>query len=67
VKLVPWRDLIEHGATLSFAIDEERPYFAVEVTGADMALADERAIDARTWLRCFRRARRRSSRAPPAD
>ena len=49
-KLAPWRDLIEHGATLVFlGIDEERPYFAVDATGADTTLVDEgEAIDART-------------------
>jgi NAD+ diphosphatase len=49
-KLAPWRDLIEHGATLVFlGLDRERPYFAVDASGADMAFAEGgEAIDART-------------------
>src|SRR5690349_15672408 len=49
-KLAPWRDLIERGATLVFlGLDGERPYFAVDATGADIGFADEgEAIDART-------------------
>jgi NAD+ diphosphatase len=49
-KLAPWRDLIEHGATLVFlGLDGERPYFAVDASGADMASAEGgEAIDART-------------------
>jgi NAD+ diphosphatase len=49
-KLAPWRDLIEHGATLVFlGLDRERPCFAVDASGSDMALAEGgEAIDART-------------------
>jgi NAD+ diphosphatase len=46
----PWRDGIEHGATLIFlGLDDERPYFAVDASGADIALAREsEPLDART-------------------
>jgi NAD+ diphosphatase len=46
----PWRDRIEHGATLVFlGLDNERPYFAVDASGADSALAGEsEPLDART-------------------
>jgi NAD+ diphosphatase len=49
-KLAPWRQLIEHGATLVFlGIDDERPYFAIDASGAEIPHADEgEAIDART-------------------
>src|SRR5579863_10259714 len=45
-----WRDLIERGATLVFlGLDEGRPYFAVDASGADDALVrDREPIDART-------------------
>ncbi len=48
--VAPWRDLIEHGATLIFlGLGERRPYFAVDASGADIAPAEEREpIDART-------------------
>ncbi len=48
--VAPWRDLIEHGATLIFlGLDDERPYFAVDASGADIACAEAGdAIDART-------------------
>src|SRR6266478_2587860 len=47
--LAPWRDLIERGATLIFlGFDDERPYFAVDASGADLALAGDREpFDAR--------------------
>ena len=46
----PWRDLIERGATLVFlGLDDERPYFAVDASGADIAPAPEsEPLDART-------------------
>src|SRR5438034_3770181 len=46
----PWRDRIEHGATLVFlGLDDERPYFAVDASGADIAAAAEsEPLDART-------------------
>ena len=52
-KLAPWRDQINDGATLVFlGRDDERPYFAIDASGADEipgAHADEgEAIDART-------------------
>jgi NAD+ diphosphatase len=52
-KLAPWRDQIDHGATLVFlGLDDERPYFAIDASGAGEipgARADEgEAIDART-------------------
>ena len=49
-KVAPWRDRIEHGATLIFlGLDDERPYFAVDASGADSALArDGEPLDART-------------------
>jgi len=52
-KLAPWRDQIDHGATLVFlGLNDERPYFAIDATGAAEipgAHADEgEAIDART-------------------
>src|SRR5216684_3981751 len=49
-KLAPWRDLIEHGATLIFlGLGEGRPYFAVDASGVGGARAEEgEAIDART-------------------
>src|ERR1700688_4225959 len=48
--IAPWRELIEHGATLIFlGLDDERPYFAVDASGADSALArDSEPLDART-------------------
>jgi len=48
--VAPWRDRIEHGATLVFlGLDGERPYFAVDASGADNALAREsEPLDART-------------------
>jgi NAD+ diphosphatase len=49
-KVAPWRDRIEHGATLIFlGLDDERPYFAVDASGADIALGQEgEPLDART-------------------
>ena len=52
-KLAPWRDQIDHGATLVFlGRDDERPYFAIDASGAAEipgAHADGgEAIDART-------------------
>src|SRR5216683_1068087 len=49
-KVAPWRDRIEHGATLIFlGLDDERPYFAVDASGADIPLAPEsEPLDART-------------------
>src|SRR5712671_6162430 len=49
-KVAPWRDRIEHGATLIFlGLDDERPYFAVDASGADIALAPEsEPLDPRT-------------------
>src|SRR6266853_1666355 len=49
-KVEPWRDRIEHGATLVFlGLDTERPYFAVDASGADIALAPEsEPLDPRT-------------------
>jgi len=46
----PWRDLIERGATLVFlGLDNQRPYFAVDASGADIAPArDSEPLDART-------------------
>jgi NAD+ diphosphatase len=46
----PWRDLIERGATLVFlGLDDERPYFAVDASGADIAPARaSEPLDART-------------------
>src|SRR5271168_1327956 len=46
----PWRDLIERGATLVFlGLDAERPYFAVDASGADNApSAEGEPLDART-------------------
>jgi len=48
--VLPWRDLVERGATLVFlGLGEGRPYFAVDASGADSALVrDREAIDART-------------------
>src|SRR6188474_1550348 len=48
--VAPWRDQIERGATLVFlGLDGERPYFAVDATGADPGFAEAgEAIDART-------------------
>ena len=48
--VAPWRDLIERGATLVFlGLDGERPYFAVDASGADSALSDAgEPFDART-------------------
>jgi NAD+ diphosphatase len=48
--VAPWRDLVERGATLVFlGLDGERPYFAVDASGADiMAAEDREPIDART-------------------
>lgn len=48
--VAPWRSLIEHGATLVFlGLDERRPYFAVDASGAAIALAEDREpVDART-------------------
>src|SRR5712691_5286744 len=43
-KVAPWRDRIEHGATLIFlGLDDERPYFAVDASGADI-LAEARSL-----------------------
>src|SRR6266852_4344842 len=49
-KVAPWRDRIEHGATLIFlGLDDERPYFAVDASGADIPLAlESEPLDART-------------------
>jgi NAD+ diphosphatase len=49
-QVAPWRDRIEHGATLIFlGLDDERPYFAVDASGADIALGPEsEPLDART-------------------
>ncbi len=49
-KVEPWRDRIKQGATLVFlGLDAERPYFAVDASGADIALAPEsEPLDART-------------------
>src|SRR5579862_188889 len=49
-KVAPWRDRIEHGATLIFlGLDGERPYFAVDASGADNAPArNSEPLDART-------------------
>src|SRR5436190_6332986 len=49
-KVAAWRDRIEHGATLVFlGLDDERPYFAVDASGADIAAAVEsELLDART-------------------
>jgi NAD+ diphosphatase len=49
-KVEPWRDGIEHGATLIFlGLDDERPYFAVDASGADIGLAGKsEPLDART-------------------
>src|SRR6266478_4161474 len=49
-KVEPWRDRIEQGATLVFlGLDDERPYFAVDASGAEIALAPEsEPLDART-------------------
>src|SRR5258708_662713 len=46
----PWRDLIERGATLIFlGLDGERPYFAVDASGAEIAPTPEgEMLDART-------------------
>src|SRR5579862_1188420 len=47
--VAPWRDGIEHGATLIFlGLDDERPYFAVDASGADSAARDGEPLDART-------------------
>jgi len=48
--VAPWRDPIERGATLVFlGLDGERPYFAVDATGAGLGFAEAgEAIDART-------------------
>src|ERR1051326_2961864 len=38
----PWRELIEHGATLVFlGLGDGRPYFAVDASGAASAKAQE--------------------------
>jgi NAD+ diphosphatase len=49
-KVAPWRDRIEDGATLIFlGLDDERPYFAVDASGADIAPGQEgEPLDART-------------------
>src|SRR5260221_6108563 len=40
-KVEPWRDLIEHGATLIFlGLDDERPYFAVDASGAETGFTE---------------------------
>lgn len=46
----PWREAIERGATLVFlGLDGERPYFAVDASGAGPAsAADSEPFDART-------------------
>ena len=46
----PWRELIERGATLVFlGLDDKRPYFAVDASGADIAPAENsEPLDART-------------------
>jgi NAD+ diphosphatase len=46
----PWRELIEHGATLVFlGLDAERPYFAVDASGIDIAPTENsEPFDART-------------------
>jgi NAD+ diphosphatase len=48
--VAPWRDRIERGATLIFlGLGDERPYFAVDASGADIEFPAEReALDART-------------------
>ena len=48
--LGPWRAAIDDGATLVFlGRDNERPYFAIDGSGADLGFADgEEAFDART-------------------
>jgi NAD+ diphosphatase len=49
-KVAPWRGRIEDGATLIFlGLDDERPYFAVDASGADIAPGqDGELLDART-------------------
>ncbi len=62
--VAPWRDLIERGATLVFlGLDDERPYFAVDASGADSALFRRRASRSMPApsRRCCPQARRRSS------
>src|SRR5260370_23588029 len=46
----PFRDVIERGATLVFlGLDDERPYFAVDASGAEIAPTPEgELLDART-------------------
>src|SRR5713226_2497386 len=45
----PWRETIERGATLVFlGLNDERPYFAVDASGTDLALPDSEPLDART-------------------
>src|SRR5712692_3667434 len=48
--VAPWRDLIVYGATLIFlGLGDEGPHFAVDASGADLALAEEgESFDART-------------------
>ncbi len=47
-KVEPWRDRIKQGATLIFlGLDDKRPYFAVDASGADIA-AESEPLDART-------------------
>src|SRR5690348_9827675 len=47
--VAPWRERIEHGATLVFlGLDDERPYFAVDASGADITPPESEPLDART-------------------
>jgi NAD+ diphosphatase len=47
--VAPWRELIERGATLVFlGLDDERPYFAIDASGTDIAFPESEPLDART-------------------
>ena len=49
-ELTPWREAIDGGATLVFlGLDDERPYFAIDASAADLTFAgDNEQFDART-------------------
>jgi NAD+ diphosphatase len=49
-KVAPWRELIEHGATLVFlGLGDGRPYFAIDASGTDCVSPDDgEPFDART-------------------